>query len=82
MTEESEAVKKLREAMDKKAKQLSVHIDSAEKQEEIPEYDQLIRCEPCNSDAEDGFGLAGGGFGIYNYCKVCGRILSKSIVEE
>lgn len=29
-------------------------------------------------DFEIGFGLAGGGYGTYEYCPVCDRIVSKS----
>lgn len=65
---------------DDKDKQV-LHTDSAETT--LPEYDQGILSSPCCSAlVVDGFGLAGGGFGVYNYCNHCGRILTKSITDD
>jgi hypothetical protein len=33
-------------------------------------------------DFREGFGLAGGGYGVYEYCEICGHIVSKTQVEE
>lgn len=59
-----------------------VHISHSEKRKEIPEYQQGMKCATCNVEAKDGFGLAGGGMGVYNYCEKCGIIVSKSIFED
>jgi len=59
-----------------------IHIDPAEIRNGIPEYVQDMPCPTCNKPATDGFGLAGGGFGIYNFCENCGVVVSKSAVEE
>lgn len=44
------------------------------------------KCPHCANDTDDcemGFGLAGGGYGTYEMCSECGRILSKQQeVEE
>lgn len=59
---------------------ITIHIDASEKRQEIPEYEQGKIC--CGEPAQDGFGLAGGGFGVYNYCDKCGKIVSKSLFQE
>lgn len=60
---------------------LSIHIDAAHKRPDLPDY-QEDKCPKCNVDAETGFGLAGGGYGVYSYCPQCGELLSKSEVED
>ena len=47
-----------------------------------PEYEQGSSCPKCGGETEDGFGLAGGGYGIYTFCPACGIITSKTQVEE
>lgn len=32
----------------------------------------------CSAPTEDGFGLAGGGYGPYNFCPVCNLVVAKS----
>lgn len=59
-----------------------VHIDASEKRADLPEYDQMATCPHCGGETETGFGLAGGGFGIYAYCGRCERITSKSVTED
>jgi hypothetical protein len=55
---------------------ISIHIDSSEIDPEIPQTD---RCPDHPSlEPEMGFGLAGGGYGVYTYC----RMLSKTQTEE
>lgn len=62
-------------------KKQSVHVDSAEIHDGIPPFDEQIM--HCGVVGETGYGLAGGGFGIYTYCPECGAITSKSQdVEE
>ena len=60
---------------------LTVHIDSSEKAIHLPEYNQDLPCPTCGKPAETGFGLAGGGYGIYSYCPEHGT-LTKSTTEE
>jgi len=59
-----------------------IHIDSSTIRKGIPEYLQDMPCPKCGKPATDGFGLAGGGFGIYNYCEDCGEVVSKSLVDD
>lgn len=38
----------------------------------------IHKCPKCGStDTEAGFGLAGGGYGVYWYCKDCNTIFDK-----
>jgi len=62
-------------------KEILVHLDSSEQHENVPEQGPDI-CPDCKIPAEGGFGLAGGGYGVYNYCPQCFRILSKVQVED
>lgn len=49
----------------------------------LPEYDQGIETSPCcEAPVIDGFGLAGGGLGVYNYCDKCGKILTKTQTDD
>ena len=51
-----------------------IHIDLAEQQ--VPEPGK----EDCPHDPETweaGYGLAGGGCGVYHYCPVCEKIVNK-----
>ena len=49
-----------------------------EKKEEPP-YDY---CPVCKTELEAGFGLAGGGYGVYMYCPKCEKIITKTQVED
>lgn len=56
-----------------------VHTDTSEVHQGIGQYNQSLKCpEHPEAPVEDGYGMAGGGFGVYNYCSECGRVLSKS----
>lgn len=69
--------------MSETEKPFGIHIDAANKRADLPEFDQEGRCkEHPNAEVETGFGLAGGGFGVYSFCAECGTILSKSEVDE
>ena len=59
-----------------------IHIDAANKREGLPEYSQDDPCPHCGGPTESGFGLAGGGFGVYSYCVRCEKVVSKSEVNE
>lgn len=54
------------------------HLDYSDQDPKIPDLDQSIRCpDHPNTEPEDGYGLGGGGIGIYTFCPECGKILSK-----
>lgn len=65
-------------------KETFLHIDRSEKRADLPDNppeDHL--CPHCRSEnIEVGFGLAGGGYGVYHYCEDCGQILSKSVEPD
>lgn len=56
---------------------ISIHIDEAKKRDDLPDLgaSRLKCCD--NPDITMGFGLAGGGFGPYEYCQNCGKIVAK-----
>lgn len=63
----------------------TIHIDAAEKRDDLPDCGGAKPCErdDCPAPAfETGFGLAGGGYGVYEYCSVCGNVVSKTTVED
>lgn len=63
----------------------SIHIDASEKREGLPDVGNAIACQRSNCPApkfEMGFGLAGGGFGPYEFCDVCGEIVSKTEMRD
>ncbi len=40
------------------------------------------RCPKCNGSIEIGFGLAGGGYGVYEYCEACGAVVTKDVEPD
>lgn len=63
--------------------QVQIHIDESKIRKGIPSHDPRIRCKKHPKyPPEDGFGLAGGGYGVYTYCQICGDVLSKSEISE
>lgn len=63
------------------ADETTIHVDSSHKRQDLPEYQQNMPCPHCGKPTETGFGMAGGGMGIYSYCEPCGKIVSKSETE-
>jgi hypothetical protein len=63
------------------AEQTGVHIDLAEQREDILDR-QVENCPKCATLLEDGFGMAGGGFGVYGFCPKCERVIWKCQVED
>ena len=62
-----------------------VHIDAAEKRPELPDMGKAVACGRADCPAPEfatGFGLAGGGYGVYEYCDTCGKVVSKTEVSE
>jgi hypothetical protein len=64
-------------------KKITIHIDSSEQDPKIPDRTPAA-CPNCSAGPEKwemGFGLAGGGYGPYQYCGSCGTMLSKTQEE-
>jgi hypothetical protein len=62
-----------------------VHMAQSEKDNRLPEMGSAkpcVRGECPAPNFEAGFGLAGGGYGVYEYCNVCGEIVSKTQVND
>lgn len=58
-----------------------IHVDNAEQDPGLPDFCPDV-CPTCGTEAESGFGLAGGGYGVYTYCPKCEKMLGKVQVEE
>lgn len=58
-----------------------IHVSRAEQDPDIPKSGEEVRCteETCPGEKgwEVGYGLAGGGIGIYMYCNKCEKVVSK-----
>lgn len=58
-----------------------MNIDLADQEPDVPHPKDRKPCEnpDCNpsSDWDVGYGLAGGGMGIYTHCKRCEKIIDK-----
>lgn len=61
---------------------LLLHVDAAEKRDGLPGFDQDAPCPTCGGVVETGFGLAGGGYGVYSFCPACAVVISKSPADE
>jgi hypothetical protein len=61
---------------------ITFHIDAATKRKDLPDMGSHEVCPTCHGPLQTGFGLAGGGFGVYTYCEACARVTSKSEVDE
>lgn len=49
----------------------------------LPGFNEFIKCpEHPTALPEVGFGLAGGGYGVYTVCPECARILSKTLEPD
>lgn len=63
-----------------------IHIAEADKRPDIAAIGKGIRCEhkdcPGPDGWEAGFGLAGGGYGVYNYCNTCNEVKEKDTESE
>lgn len=58
------------------------HLDAANKRKELPEFQDRLDCPHCGCETHTGFGLAGGGFGVYNYCDICEEVVAKTCEDE
>lgn len=60
---------------------ITIMIDSAK--QTVPHYNEAIRCpDHPTARVEQGFGLAGGGYGVYTVCSECAVVLSKTQEDE
>ncbi len=58
---------------------LAIHIDGAEiRTREAPEG----VCPNDGTRLETGYGLAGGGYGVYDYCPECFEAFNKAALED
>lgn len=50
----------------------------------LPEYGSAKKCRrpDCPDTFQTSYGLAGGGMGVYEYCEVCERVVSKTIDRD
>ena len=60
---------------------ITVHIANAEVRDGILDH-QVEECPACKGPLEMGFGLAGGGMGVYGYCEKCERVVWKCDTGE
>ncbi len=65
-------------SVEKRDDGVTLFIDSSKR--EGPDIDKC----PDHPDAEQemGYGLAGGGMGVYTYCSICGRVLTKTMDQD
>ena len=62
-----------------------IHIDAAEKRVDLPDVGETDgKCPSCGATLQTGFGLAGGGYGVYEYCASdeCNRVVTKTDVAD
>jgi hypothetical protein len=63
-----------------------IHVSYAEKRSDIPAMGDGKNCDrpDCKGpkDWEFGYGLAGGGMGVYSYCNTCEQIREKDCDPE
>jgi hypothetical protein len=63
-----------------------IHIDGADKDPRLPDVGDAKKCARKNCPGprgwRGGFGLAGGGFGPYEYCDCCSNIVSKTCLPD
>jgi hypothetical protein len=59
---------------------IAVILTEANVREGILDH-QVELCPKCGGPLIEGFGLAGGGLGVYGYCDPCGRVIWKCLTE-
>lgn len=63
----------------------TIFIDAAEKRPDLPDCGATNGlCPRCGDRLEVGFGLAGGGYGVYEYCasETCNKVVTKTNIQE
>lgn len=58
-------------------KKTFLHVDAVDIRPNMVGVDSNGRCARCHGELEQGFGLAGGGYGPYDYCPKCGEVVNK-----
>lgn len=64
---------------------ITVFTDDLKKRPDLPECGATEgHCPSCGTELKTGFGLAGGGYGVYEYCdnETCNDIITKSEVLD
>lgn len=59
----------------------TVHIDALTKRADLPDCGETEgKCPTCGNYLQTGFGLAGGGYGVYEYCDNddCQKVVTKT----
>lgn len=59
-----------------------VHIDFNEVRKDMIGVDAEGHCAKCHGELEQGFGFAGGGYGVYSYCPKCEEVVEKTEVGD
>ena len=54
-----------------------IHVAKKEIRKDLIGYDKQGNCGRCHGQLENGFGMAGGGFGPYAYCPKCEEVVDK-----
>ncbi len=57
---------------------ITMHVDAASKREDLPDMGSHDACPTCQGPLQIGFGMAGGGYGVYTYCEACSEVTSKT----
>lgn len=56
-------------------------VDKTEQDKDLPDHCP-DECPDCKIPAESGFGMAGGGMGVYTYCPQCNKMLGKVQIDD
>ena len=56
--------------------EVTIHIDTVAQHSDVPGGCPDV-CPDCGTEAEHGFGMAGGGMGVYTFCPKCEKMLGK-----
>lgn len=59
-----------------------IHVSHNRVRKDLIGYDENGCCGKCHGKLKHGFGMAGGGFGVYDYCPKCEEVVHKTEVHE
>jgi hypothetical protein len=62
-----------------------IHISASNKRADLPDCGATNGlCPTCGSGLQTGFGLAGGGYGVYEYCdnESCDKVVTKTETDD
>lgn len=54
------------------------HSEPANVRDDIKDVEHDGTCPTCSDELVTGYGLAGGGIGVYEYCERCRKVVSKT----